>query len=355
MITLITGVPGHGKTLYAVHLIKQITDKNKKLENLPTEEWKPDDRIRPVYTDIDGIDHEKLGTHPIPESYDWRDTPDGSVVVYDECQQHFGPDNHGRAKDTRISDLEIHRHSGHDIIFITQRERLIHAHIRDLVGSHYHIQRFGGTKRATIFHREEVIKTQSRSLLNTLDKEGWAYPQELFEYYQSATIHTHKRRLPKWLVGAGFQLLMLIILACVSVYYAIGFFSGDSVTTIIAPEEQQQEEKSSAFMPDISSQIVQHHPPQQVSAPVPPPVQYTGCVVFKNDTQCQCYTTKGYLDENLKFSQCMRIANRPNLSFRPMEMEEGRKKRREEARKVAAMARPVEPPAPAPPTITYDF
>ena len=76
MITLITGTPGAGKTLYAVSLLDKYAKENIKLLQNGQEP-------RPLYADIDGLDME--GVEMPPD--DWRDTPEGSVIFYDEIQE----------------------------------------------------------------------------------------------------------------------------------------------------------------------------------------------------------------------------------------------------------------------------
>ena len=70
MITLITGTPGSGKTLRAMYLIKEALAQG-----------------RAVYTDIDGVSLDGVTT--VEMDHDWRDTPEGSLVVYDEVQRRW--------------------------------------------------------------------------------------------------------------------------------------------------------------------------------------------------------------------------------------------------------------------------
>ena len=66
MLTLITGVPGSGKSLRAVYELKKALDAG-----------------RPCYSDIEGLN--MPGVLPAPD--DWRTTPEGSFIVYDEAQK----------------------------------------------------------------------------------------------------------------------------------------------------------------------------------------------------------------------------------------------------------------------------
>lgn len=100
MLFLITGKPGSFKTAKcATMALNYLKDG------------------RSVYTNIDGFDYE--GVNPLPENDDWANTPDGSVVIYDEAQQFEFFKYKGREKlstDPRVKDLETHRHTGQEVV-----------------------------------------------------------------------------------------------------------------------------------------------------------------------------------------------------------------------------------------------
>lgn len=316
MLTLITGVPGSGKSLYAVHLImKFIAERDqliKKAESTddPEEKKRTLSLVRNIYVDIDGFDHERFGTQVTPE--DWRTTPDGSICFYDECQQKFGPDGGGRSKNPIIQDFEIHRHTGHDIFFITQRERLLHPNIRDLVGRHYHIQRVFGSNNVKVFRRDETINTTSTAALKQCDLVPWRYDKKLYNCYKSATVHTHKVKLPLWLKVASSAIVLLITFAGYTGYKSLSFFTGATASEI----------------PVSASPVTQASPVQYQSEPLLLDVQkpnhhLMGCAVWSNGEQCQCYNVNGYTVD-LAYSECMRWARGSTLSFRPQNVSRDR-------------------------------
>lgn len=196
MITLITGVPGAGKSLKAVELVQAALKDGRR-----------------VFSDIAG--HNAPGIEPSPQ--DWRDTPEGSLVVYDEAQRSFPSTGRpGVAEDERIRALETHRHTGHDIVFITQSPALIHHHIRKLVGRHIHVHRAAGLKRATLFTWDFAVSAPNdRIEQQRADTENWQYPKDLFKYYKSATVHTHKFHIPKKIA--------LVLVAAVVISGIVGF------------------------------------------------------------------------------------------------------------------------------------
>jgi hypothetical protein len=181
MIKLITGTPGSGKTLYAVSLIIESAKSG-----------------RVIFSDIEGLNVQ--GVMPIPQDLDWRETPEGALVVYDEAQQNeIFKAGRGTLSDNKIvSDLEIHRHTGHDIIFITQSPIFMHNHIRQLVGEHFHLHRPYGAAVASVYqwrvceNNPNVQSAKNRSENNSF----FNFDKKLFEHYKSATVHTHKFKVP---------------------------------------------------------------------------------------------------------------------------------------------------------------
>lgn len=232
MLILVTGVPGSGKTLYAVGLIKQYLSEG-----------------RSVYADIDGL--VLPGVLPAPD--DWRDCPDGSVVVYDECQQRFGPDGAGRSGREDIQDLEIHRHRGFDIILITQHPKLLHAHIRRLIGRHHHIFRMYGSQTAKVFTRDGQIDIDKSSQLRDQDSVMWSYPVSDFALYKSATVHTHKRQLPAWLKRSVVGLLVVGALSGVLMVKSGAFFRGEFSRSSPAPVARERAAASPVLPAQVSS------------------------------------------------------------------------------------------------------
>lgn len=189
MIILVTGTPGSGKTLFVVSKILELK------KQFPE---------RKIYSDIEGLQIE--GVDQSPE--DWRTTPNNSIVIYDEAQQHtrFRSGTQSNNDDI-VQALQVHRHTGHDIWFITQSPRFLNTFVKDLVGEHYHLHRPYGAALASVYYWRSVrANPQSLSSRELAENEFlFKYPKELFNYYQSATQHNVKLKIPKKLfiiVGA---------------------------------------------------------------------------------------------------------------------------------------------------------
>ena len=198
MLFLITAKPGSFKTAKAATLAIQYLKEG-----------------RQVYTNIDQFDYE--GVQPLPQDNDWRNTPDGSVVIYDEAQQFDFLQYKGREKlssDGRVKDLEVHRHTGHDIILVTQSPSFLHNHILSLVGSHYHLHRAYGRGYADVFlWRYAVTMPDSTGAKNKAESHTKFKPDsKIFEKYKSTTLDTHKLKIPPLYFKLGGFVLAVVAL-----------------------------------------------------------------------------------------------------------------------------------------------
>lgn len=280
MITLITATPGSGKSLYAVSMIRDFLNEG-----------------RQVYADINGLTLDVAGESPD----DWRDTPEGSVVVYDEAQKKFP--STGRPGATGVTDvlrdLETHRHTGHDIIFITQNPTFLHSHIRKLVGQHYHLRRIAGSNSATLFKHNEEFDV--KKIPSNVDKQIWLYPKDLFACYKSATIHTHKFKMPTIFKVIGVALVLLF------------GFSGYKVATgglFGSSSDDASEPVSSAKVVDVEpepdlSLLSDLHRAIHLSASQPSLPGVSACRIVESD--CLCYDPSGS-PMSLTPAQCQLMA-----------------------------------------------
>ena len=186
-ITLITGTPGAGKTLYAV----------KKL----VEELVPSGRQ--IFVNINGLDVPNENVHPCDDEtpMKWMDYPDGSIFIFDEVQRQYPFKNAMSKVPDYITAYETHRHRGMDFYFITQGPHLLERHLFPLIDRHFHIYRPFGLKRSTVLEWNGVNPTPAprQSRTNAMIK-SFNFPKKYFSLYKSATVHTVKMRVPWKLV-----------------------------------------------------------------------------------------------------------------------------------------------------------
>ena len=209
MLYLYTGVPGAGKTLYAVsNLLKR-----------------KDFKDRPIFVDgIKDLDHDKINYFDIPEGESiqtWpKWAPPGAIIVVDECQRIFRPRPSGSKVPDYVAELETHRHRGLDFILITQHPRLIDVHLRGLIEHHTHLGKTNlGLRRKMEWTTGGAKDPESRANIREALISVYRLNKSVYGLYKSAEVHTKIRTKKS-------KLLMLFPLALCLVGYGIWSFSG---------------------------------------------------------------------------------------------------------------------------------
>jgi len=219
MIYLITGIPGSGKTLYAVStLIKSLMAD--KIQGL-------DGKVITRRLVVDGIPnlaipHELMSKTNVDEKTItvedggqgvgnwWEWCKPGDVIVIDEVQRIWRPRAMGSKPPRMVTELETHRHKGVDLVIITQSPMLIDQNVRRLVGRHQHVRRLFGMARALIYDWDGCQADVHR--VASANKTMWAYPKSAYKLYSSSELHTkQKQKFPAWallpvlaLIGGAF-------------------------------------------------------------------------------------------------------------------------------------------------------
>ena len=182
MLTLITGQPGNGKTLYALGAV---------------EEFRAADKSKPARSVwYSGIPELTLDWQPLEDGARWFEVPSGSVIVIDECQRLFPPRRQGAAVPASVSEFETHRHKGFDVFLITQHPQLLDVAVRKLVGRHVHVVRKYGMNHATLYQWERCVDPTARESLREALTSKFSYPRERFGWYRSAEQHTVTKDFP---------------------------------------------------------------------------------------------------------------------------------------------------------------
>ncbi len=184
---LITGKPGNGKTLFALDLIS----KRAVAEN------------RQVY--YYGITLTAQFPHKWLELADptlWYECPPNSIIVIDEAQKpHLFPARANGSKAPRhVTELETHRHNGVDLYFMTQDPSLVDNHIKKLSEMHYHIIRQFGMEKSKVYLAQSAMTSIANATLKNCIVSTFNFPPAVYGWYQSAQVHTHKRRIPARLI-----------------------------------------------------------------------------------------------------------------------------------------------------------
>lgn len=237
-LKLVTAPPGTGKTLLLIKMIFEYLAQGRR-----------------VYSNIDQLKIAEV--LPLPHNADWRDYPDGSVIIYDEAQEHVAfssddltdfedfeepeqlenenvtafrervrklkadYDRRKRAYLESIKDIargfQVHRHFGFDIILATQDQSFLNNLAKKCVGEHYHLTRPFGLKGNMIFFwRRLVTNPDSRTEKASAEwKKHINFKKSYFNLYRSANVHTHKSSIPIKYIIVG---LIILALCCLPFY-----------------------------------------------------------------------------------------------------------------------------------------
>lgn len=241
MITLITGVPGSGKTLSVV------ADLAKKVKK----EWIG----RKIFTH--GISDLTIETTPIPDGYTiddlhiWAKLPEnhGSVIIIDEAQNLFPPRSSGSKTPEIVEWLHVHRHSGIDLILITQMPGRIDKQVRDLVGAHYHIHKTPLGVRMRYFW--DYCENNPKTGMKNARPEVYKLDKSAFKLYKSAEIHT-KVQTPKsrvlWVIP--------IAILCFILFGWLGFKTLSSLGSVDSVDLAASDVSASSVNAAVSSASV---------------------------------------------------------------------------------------------------
>lgn len=273
-ITLITGVPGTGKTAFLVSELEKIaaTGRTIFVDNIPglliphyragkITEWQKgtwlhiDKYIRtsPSITAItDQLDDESDdgnenwepnidvfknddGTYK-RTAYNQNGDPvdlvpyeshKGALLVIDECQRHFRPRPAGSAVPDHVAALEVHRHQGLDIWLVTQRPGLVDSNVRALCGKHIALRKtpFGRYK----YEWPEVGDIENKSSRDVAAKNRFKLPKHVFSLYKSAEVHTvTSHKLP---------MVAKIFLLCVPIFGFLVYSSYSMISKKLNPSK----------------------------------------------------------------------------------------------------------------------
>lgn len=228
-ITLVTGTPGAGKTLYTLSkLAPKFLAEKLDIDGTKRERTLHVAGVRDLM-----IEHEPIDRPHITEWETYRDEwsgmqrapgeppldvphradnwhlwcQPGDVIIVDEAQYVFRPAAAGRKLPKFVDALNVHRHYGVDFVLITQGPQLIHTIARSLVSPHIHIRRIFGS------HSCQVLEWDRASNVNqakTAVQRTWRHDKKAYSVYKSAEVHTKfSQRIPYAAIALGLAVLLL--------------------------------------------------------------------------------------------------------------------------------------------------
>lgn len=200
-IVCITGVPGAGKTLRALSTVLNMVGV-KQQANVAEIQAGLASATRPIaFCGVEGL-IPGLGIDLV-DPMDWQSLPDGCVVLVDEAWKWWGSHLPAGARDQRYMALAEHRHRGFDFVITCQAPAQLQTHVKSLVGEHEHVARKFNTKITVVWKWPDLQSApNSEASKNRALDEVWTHPKGIYGLYQSATMHTIKRKIPKKLILA---------------------------------------------------------------------------------------------------------------------------------------------------------
>ena len=272
MITIITGTPGSGKTLYTVHkLLQSIVG-----THIPQDvDGVTVMHERTIYTNINGLllDHELIDGSDTGGLRNWHEwAKPGSVICFDEVQKIWPPRANGSKVPEDIMALETHRHMGVDFILITQGPMLIDRNLHMLCGRHLHVRRVANMPFATVYEWDAMSRTLN--FKSSVNRIKYFYSKAAYKLYKSSSLHTKQpRRLPAVLWG--------VLLA----FGLLGWKGPTVYASLQKPTPQAHAQASDKKDKDTPAAPA---PDQTVVAQAH---VLAGCM--QTSQRCSCYTDKG--------------------------------------------------------------
>jgi len=294
MLSLRTGLPGHGKTLTTIAYVDH--------------EYSTSGR--PIY--YHGIPDLTLPWFHLDDPEKWFECSEGSIILIDEAQRIFPVRSASVPVPPKCKHFETHRHKGFDIFLITQHPNLLDVHVRRLVGEHVHVFRPWGLSRV-VLHRWEGVQDDPRDYnsLRNAQKQSLSFPRRYFDVYKSATIHTVKRKIP-FRFFLLFILLFVVAICGYFLYRVLFVRSSGSVPVpsslgyvgaVVSSSGTGNNSSSSSSKPvqsteELRKQYVIQHTPLVSGVPwtapvydeVRKPVSYPKMVCVKLRDECRCYS-----------------------------------------------------------------
>ena len=322
MIYLITGVPGSGKSLYAIStLVQQLVGQTITLPNgEPGKRRLVVDGVKGLKLDhvlmapgVFGIDGQ-VAPGDGDGVWSWPDwCQPGDVIFIDEVQRWWRPRGNGVKPSRDVAMLETHRHKGVDFVIVTQHPMLLDQNVRRLVGRHTHVRRMFGGLRAALYDWDSCAADPSR--IGAATVSYWGYPKKAFDLYVSSELHTkQKQKIPLWLAVPVLAFVGFLAVAPKAYSVMSGAMSGKGISG---------DKPATVAMAPVNMVPVPAKPasvPQTVVTPVYPMQRTeqvaTGCILVRG--RCGCLDESGKIAKS-EPARCVDVigTDRPVMNVGP--------------------------------------
>lgn len=320
MITVITGIPGMGKTSLCLDMMLKERGQ------------------RPLF--VMGIPDLKVDHFPTPPVDEWTELrqdkddpalmlpyftfPERSIVIIDEAQRVYRPRAAGSKVPPHVAAFETHRHTGVDFWLLTQDAALIDSNIRRLVGRHIHIMPTIMGRR--LYEWPTIKDPESKTDRDLAAQRPYKPPRHVFKLYKSAEAHTKQPfRIPKPYYILGGCLIAASYL-CYGAWNAIGgkiTASDKTVPATVQGGAHPRTVTGQAPLPIKHAYSDEDFIPRNFNRPESAPVYdeirkvqqmpvIAGCISSRK--KCVCYTQQGTPIELLDDNYCRKTADNPEFN-----------------------------------------
>lgn len=267
MIEMITGVPGSGKTSYAITRLYKTFGKKEDIKKKIGNEFKISD-VNKAFTNINELKEEYFDNvnslhfddlitkltvlHQHYKKDKWTDKQlnelateygiSNSMYILDECHNYLDSPN-----TVLIWWLSYHRHLHQHIILLTQNLSLVNTKYKAFP------EKFYKAVPATlkIFDSHNIYKIYTNSRLSKNSEAGKLKVKkmsEIFETYGSGANHKSKSFILPLLLLGGFLLIVFI--------FGLPFLFSNSNSTNELKEKQKEIKKTDIFVPEIKKEKI---------------------------------------------------------------------------------------------------
>lgn len=319
MITIISGVPGSGKTGLVVDMIMDELKTGRKVytSGIPDlllnvhkagniQEWEQGtwlqiDHYNPKLTKQKDMET-KWMPRDCPSSCEFLSTcgslrtkrnPDsGALLIIDEAHIDFPQRASGKAPPPYVEALNVHRHQGLDVWFLTQRPSFLDPFVRGLCSRHIHLamNAFSFTGSRVKYQWAEYQETVNRTSKLASAKESYKPMPHVFPLYASATTHTKlDQAMPNVLKFFIAVVVILIVVVGIAVQRVNSRIETIKDPTIFSSKDALPNaaggggERSAPTLTAASSV-----PPAVITAVLHPYPVVDSCV--SGVDKCKCYT-----------------------------------------------------------------
>ena len=217
--------------------------------------------VHQQYTDINGLNIEGVLVSPI----DWRDTPRGSIIYYDEIRRKPPYNFTTKTPSTNpiILDMSEVRHDDKDVHLISQDAEDINISLRQLIDKLYFYKRPPQNINACSVYtfdqwlaRPRAAADSKRDPKKYVDYRLVTYKKKIYRMYKSASSHTSMKMKISWRVFFYIFLFLLIFSLVAIGLFKIPIFQyfGSAISQMSGGQENSLSQLSGAASSDTSAQ-----------------------------------------------------------------------------------------------------